>query len=83
MEVVHRPLEDVKSHEQVKAAHVVHIVQAIRTGQAVRRPLIVARRCRTLLDGHHRYNALRKPGAHYAPCIEVDYDDSDEIKVTA
>jgi L-serine kinase (ADP) len=83
MTVVLRPLMDIKPHEQVRPDHVLHIMRSIQKDQAVKRPLIVARTCQTLLDGHHRYDALRKLGARYAPCVEVDYDDPDEIEVTA
>lgn len=83
MSVVLRPLADIKPHELVNADHSARITRAIRTEQAVRRPLIVARRCRTLLDGHHRYNALHTLGADFAPCVEVDYDNPAEVEVVA
>jgi hypothetical protein len=83
MKVVLLPLEAVKPHERVKADHVVKIKRAIQADRAVMQPLIVAQGCNTLLDGHHRYTALRKLGARYAPCIEVNYDDAAQIEVTA
>lgn len=83
MEVVLYPLNDIKLHEQVKAGHVMKIMRAIQVDRVIKRPLIVAQGCGTLLDGHHRYTALRKLGARYAPCIEVNYDDADQIEVTS
>lgn len=81
MEIILRPLKDLRPHEQVNSGHVVQIMEDIRSEQAVKRPLIVAKGCQTLLDGHHRYNALRKLGAKYAPCIEVNYNNTEEIEV--
>ncbi|ATG34318.1 ParB-like nuclease domain protein [Phaeobacter piscinae] len=83
MSVVLRPLVEIKPHEFVNADHSASIARSIRTDQAIWRPLIIARRCRTLLDGHHRYTALNALGADLAPCVEVDYDDPAEVEVTA
>jgi len=63
---------------QVKVHHVAHIAYPIRKDRVVKRPLIIARECGTLLDGHYSYTALRKFCAVYAPRIDVD----DERKIS-
>jgi len=64
---------------QVKVRHVAHIAYPIQKNRGGKRPLIISRECGTLLDGHYSYTALRKFCAVYAPCIEVDYDNIDEV----
>ncbi|MCX7567706.1 ParB N-terminal domain-containing protein [Sulfitobacter sp. F26169L] len=75
------PIADVSPHEEVDASHVDHIMTAIVTDRVIKRPLIVARGCKTLLDGHHRYHALRLLEVDFLPCVVVDYDDRSLVEV--
>lgn len=76
------PVSEVRPHEEVSFPHVLAIMKEIVADGVVERPLIVARSCRTLLDGHHRYNALRMLEVDLLPCFLIDYDDASQVEVS-
>lgn len=69
------PIERLRIHEQVEPADVRHLVGLLRSAGEVQEPLLVERRTLTILNGHHRYHALKTLGARVAPAWLVDYDD--------
>ena len=38
-------------------------------------PLIIDKKSKVIIDGHHRYEALKTMGKRFAPCILLDYSD--------
>jgi len=75
-------LDDLKPHEEVIESLVVELASEMRVQNEVRDPLIVDKHALVILDGMHRYNALRRIGCQRAPACLVDYDD-ERIKVGA
>ncbi len=71
------PIESLKVHEEVVEAEVLQLVQALQREGAVQEPLWIARGSFVILNGHHRYNALRRLKARFAPAWLVDYEDPD------
>jgi L-serine kinase (ADP) len=69
------PVRSLHPHEQVDEADVKRLVQEIRNLGLVREPIWVARDNGVILNGHHRYAALRKLGVRRVPAWEVDYFD--------
>lgn len=69
------PLEVLRVHEEVVDADVAELVDALQVEGVVREPLWIDRASMTILNGHHRYNALRRLGARFAPAWLVDYND--------
>lgn len=63
------------AHEEVDPAAVRRLADEIRRSRVVREPLLVADRSYVILNGHHRFSALRAIGAERAPAWVVDYDD--------
>ena len=55
-------LDDLKPHEEIIESLVVELANEIRVQNEVRDPLIVDKHVLVILDGMHRYNALRKIG---------------------
>ena len=39
-------------------------------------PLIIDKKSKVIIDGHHRYQALKKIGKRFAPCTLLDYSDN-------
>jgi hypothetical protein len=68
-------LNDLKPHEEIIEQAVTELAQAIRDQNEVRDPLIVDKESLVILDGMHRYNALKKLGCKRAPACLVEYDD--------
>jgi len=75
------PLDDILPHEMTIPSRARRVLQAITVERRLYRPLIVEARTLTLIDGHHRLQALTALGARYAPAILVDYHrDIQEIQ---
>ena len=68
-------LDDLKPHEEIIEQSVTELAKAIRDQNEVRDPLIVDKQSLVILDGMHRYNALKKLGCQRAPVCLVEYDD--------
>lgn len=68
-------LDDLKPHEEIIEQAVTELAKAIRDQNEVRDPLIVDKQSLVILDGMHRYNALKRLGCQRAPACLVEYDD--------
>ena len=66
--------ERLKIHEEIRPELVEHLVKEIRRDGVVREPILVARGTDVVLNGHHRFAALRALGARRVPAWVVDYD---------
>jgi len=75
------PIDDILPHENTISSRTRRVLQAIIAEKRIYKPLIVEARTLTLIDGHHRLQALTLLGARYAPAILVDYQrDVQEIQ---
>lgn len=70
------PIGELHEHEEVDAGSLRELIERIRTDGLVRDPIWVARGSGVILNGHHRYHALRALGAVRVPAWLFDYDDS-------
>lgn len=66
-------------HEQVEEWHVRELFEDIGRCGLVRTPLLVSEGDWVILNGHHRYHALKRLGAHLIPAWVVDYDRSEIV----
>lgn len=69
------PIELLRPHEQIIDKHVEELLEDIRRRGVLIKPILVDEKTLTILDGHHRVEALRRLGAKYVPAVLVDYDD--------
>lgn len=69
------PLSWLKAHEQYVEARVVELLERFRRTGCVDYAVVVDRATGTVIDGHHRLEALRRLGAASVPVVLVDYDD--------
>ena len=67
------PLNELLVHEEAGQSRVLRVARSIKRLGRVMRPIIVEERSLTIIDGHHRYNALRLLGARYAPVVMARY----------
>lgn len=67
-------INDLKEHEQVDQSKVKRIVEELLNTQTIT-PIVVEKSKYVILDGHHRYNALKTISARLVPAIVVDYKD--------
>ncbi len=73
-------INKLKCHERVEKSHVVELAKRIRLDCMLKRPIIVAKKSLVILDGHHRYTALKRMGYKKIPAQLVDYHDG-EVRV--
>ena len=70
---IHKLLE----HEETDLKEVNRLSRALKNNKLT--PIVVTKisgRDRyVILDGHHRFNALKTNSADFVPCIVVDYED--------
>ena len=68
------PLDMLRVHEEICWNHLRRLIGDILRDGVLRRPLLVEDRYLIILDGHHRYAALKILGASRAPVFPVEYD---------
>ena len=68
-------IEELKPHEEIIQEIVAKLSGEIRTDGIVRDPLIVDQEDLVILDGMHRFNALKSLGCRFSPCCLLDYAD--------
>ncbi|MDO9099623.1 MAG: ParB N-terminal domain-containing protein [Caldisericota bacterium] len=76
------PVGDLKEHEQTVDENTMRVQRGLVRDGMVKDPIIVDSHSMVILDGHHRYNALKRMGYAYVPVYLVDYS-SDHIVVAA
>lgn len=69
-----------KCHEQVVESRVAELEERIKGDSCFKRPIIVAKKSLVILDGHHRFHALKRMGIRKIPCQLVDYQNG-EVRV--
>ncbi len=70
------PVGDLKSHEATNPLTLKQTIESIRREGGLRRPILVEDRHHIILDGHHRYAALKALGCRRIPAYVVDYFDA-------
>jgi len=69
------PLSKLKPHEEVRYRAVRTIARSIASSGLQKNPIIVDINSGVILDGMHRWHALRRVGARYAAVCLVEYSD--------
>ncbi|MCI4348336.1 MAG: ParB N-terminal domain-containing protein [Thermoplasmata archaeon] len=69
------PVASLVPHEEVDETDVTRLAREIRARGLVREPIWVTAAERVILNGHHRYAALRSLGVRRVPTWLVDYSD--------
>lgn len=72
----------IKQHEKIIQSHVIELLNQIKADGYISDPIIVDKNTMIILDGHHRFNVIKKLGLTASPVHFVDYKNK-EIQVTA
>lgn len=67
------PIETLKPHERIEEQRLAQILSEIGTKGII--PIIIDAQTRTILDGHHRFAAMRSLGYRSIPAFALDYGD--------
>ncbi len=70
-----------KPHEQTRPELLSQLTDEIERDGVLKVPVLLEREHYVILDGHHRWEALRRLGCKRIPAYVVDYS-SEEISVT-
>ena len=68
------PVEHLHEHEETDPRRVEEVLSEIERSGVVDEPVLVSRESLVILNGHHRYAALRALGAVRIPVFLVDYE---------
>ena len=72
-------INELIEHEEVNEEHVRSLMIAILATGVLHYPLLVESKYKIILDGHHRYHALKRLGAKRIPVFLVDYSSPNVI----
>lgn len=76
------PIDKLKPHEKIDERHLECLMDIIVRDGVLIKPLLVDAKTMIILDGHHRYEILKRLGKKYVPVLLVDYD-SDIVDVSS
>ena len=79
--IAYSDLDSLKPHEESIEERIRYVESSISGSGVLRKPLIADERTGVLIDGTHRYNALKRIGVPAAPVIYVDYLSESEIEI--
>lgn len=66
-------LEMLKEHEYPEPSHLKRLLEEMRSGGVLRRPIAVDKNTNVILDGHSRFNCLKLLGCKIVPAYLFDY----------
>ncbi len=66
-------LDELREHENFDPAHLEELLAEIKRDGCLKRPIIVDSGTKVILDGHHRYNCMKRLGKTHIPVYFVDY----------
>lgn len=70
------PLEWLKAHERYVEERVLELMRRFERAGRVDYAVVADAATGTVVDGHHRLEALRRLGAHLVPAVLIDYEDA-------
>jgi hypothetical protein len=69
------------AHERIIPEHKDHVIRQIRNHGVLRHPLLIDNSTGVILDGHHRYQALKELGYTRFPVVRVNYREDESVTV--
>ncbi|HYK92564.1 MAG TPA: ParB N-terminal domain-containing protein [Thermoplasmata archaeon] len=75
VEFAYLPIDRLREHEETQADRVEEVLRDIERRGIVDEPILVARGSHVVLNGHHRFAALRLLGAKWVPVYLIDYEN--------
>jgi len=70
------PLGELKEHEEIMPERLEGLIEQVKADGELKMPIIVDEETHVILDGHHRFSAIRSLGCRLVPVILVNYFDS-------
>lgn len=73
-------LKSLRAHEEVDMLHLMTLKREIKLDKTLKIAIAVAKGTNIVLDGHHRFTALKQLGCKRIPVVFIDYETS-QIRV--
>jgi cysteine synthase/O-phosphoserine sulfhydrylase/cystathionine beta-synthase len=70
-------LDELKQHEEVDPQHLKDLTQKIALDKILKFAIVADKNTNIILDGEHRFNALKNLGCKKIPVVYVDYNSPD------
>lgn len=77
------PITRLKPHEECIADHVEVVMSWLENEKTLITPLLVDTKTHIILDGHHRYTALKRLGYSKVPVYFVEYLSNEKVVVVS
>lgn len=84
--VKHQPLQislvnlsELREHEETEPVYLEKLKKQIQRDRTLKRPIIVDKTTKIILDGHFRFNVLKELGYSKIPTYFLDYRSSDIV----
>ena len=74
-------IDKLSAHEEINPGRLDEIIKQMERENLVDYPRLVENQYNIILDGHHRYYALKKMNADYVPVDRVDYFSDGLVKL--
>ncbi len=68
-------------HEMIIESELEFVIEDLKKNKILWYPIVIDKKSKIVLDGHHRFEALKRLGFKKIPVIELDYQDEDLIQV--
>jgi len=75
-------LEKLREHEETDPEHLKELTQQIAADKVLKHPIVVDEKTSVILDGEHRFNALKSLGCKRIPAVYVDYNSPNIVVQT-
>ena len=69
-------IDRLKEHEEVDEKRLEQLQKEIISAGALKRPIVVDKNTGVIIDGHHRFNVIKRLGFKTIPAIFVDYQSA-------
>jgi ParB-like chromosome segregation protein Spo0J len=70
-------LDKLRQHEEVDPAHLRELKEEIKSDKILKLAIVVDLNTNVILDGEHRFSALKELGCKKIPVVYVDYNSPD------
>ncbi len=74
-------IKKIRQHEDVDEDHLKELKDKISSERFFKEPIVIDENTLIVLDGHHRLNSCKQLGLKKIPCLLVDYENDNKIKV--
>lgn len=69
--------DKIRQHEGINLQYMDELIKKITKKKCYTNPIVIDRATKMILDGHHRFNAIKKMGGKKIPCLVIDYYGDD------